>query len=488
MNTDGAPSFGFAHRYRHRPSSTRSQLVEGKWPPGPTRSLSTRPPRTSRATRSGTPSVVSATLKPVRSLDLVGLAQYGDVASIGSATFTVFSIPTAQVLLDRRGRTTTISVAGKEGVIQQALADEIKPILPPTAQVRTADAQAQERREGRLVHEVHPLLPALVRRRCAVRRRVRDLQHPLDHRRAARPRVRHDPHDRRLAEAVLWSVVLEAFVIGLVASVDRPVPRCWARRGTERALQRDQRRPADPGARLRAAHRVVSLLIGVGVTVDRRPHPGPSGDARPADRGGARRLEPPEVALLEVPYPSRDRGHGSRSRLRISLFKDKLDTAPRLISMAVGVLLLFVGVAMVSSRTVARSHRSSAGPRPASGEPLGGLLVATPGGIRSGRASTAAALDDRARARHARRASSDSGIRSSFIGAVDKIFVARLRDHGADNFSPILIDAADSAANGRASSCRQCPRRPEARVQRVAKENSVAPNPGQGSLRRRPPS
>ena len=38
--------------------------------------------------------------------------------------------------------------------------------------------------------------------------------------------------------------------------------------------------------------------------------------------------------------------------LAYSLFKDKLDTAPRLISMAVGVLLLFVGVAMVSSRTV----------------------------------------------------------------------------------------------------------------------------------------
>jgi putative ABC transport system permease protein len=38
--------------------------------------------------------------------------------------------------------------------------------------------------------------------------------------------------------------------------------------------------------------------------------------------------------------------------LGYALFKDNLDTAPRLISMAAGVLLLFVGVAMVSSRTV----------------------------------------------------------------------------------------------------------------------------------------
>jgi len=66
------------------------------------------------------------------------------LVSVGSATFTVFTIPTAQSLLDRIGKYDTISVAAKEGVTQQALAEEINPILPPTAQVRTADAQAKE--------------------------------------------------------------------------------------------------------------------------------------------------------------------------------------------------------------------------------------------------------------------------------------------------------------------------------------------------------
>ena len=72
----------------------------------------------------------------------------------------------------------------------------------PAADRPGADGRrsGQGGREGRLLHEVHPLLPALVRRRGAVRRGVRDLQHPLDHRRAARARVRHDQNDRRLAE------------------------------------------------------------------------------------------------------------------------------------------------------------------------------------------------------------------------------------------------------------------------------------------------
>ena len=48
---------------------------------------------------------------------------------------------------------------------------------------------------------LHPLLPARLRRHRAVRRRVRHLQHALDHRRAAHPRVRDAADPRRLAQA-----------------------------------------------------------------------------------------------------------------------------------------------------------------------------------------------------------------------------------------------------------------------------------------------
>ena len=48
-------------------------------------------------------SVKIATLKPVQDFRVSGVAQYGSVSSLGTATFAVFTIPTAQQLLDREG-------------------------------------------------------------------------------------------------------------------------------------------------------------------------------------------------------------------------------------------------------------------------------------------------------------------------------------------------------------------------------------------------
>ena len=60
------------------------------------------------------------------------------VAALGSATFTVFTIPTAQSLLERIGKFDAISVAAKSGTTPQKLVQEIRPVLPVDAQVRTA--------------------------------------------------------------------------------------------------------------------------------------------------------------------------------------------------------------------------------------------------------------------------------------------------------------------------------------------------------------
>jgi len=56
----------------------------------------------------------------------------------------VFTIPTAQELLEREGKFDAISVAAKEGVSADELVADIKPILPPTAQVRTGVEQAED--------------------------------------------------------------------------------------------------------------------------------------------------------------------------------------------------------------------------------------------------------------------------------------------------------------------------------------------------------
>ena len=58
-----------------------------------------------------------STLQPKRPFELVGVAQYGSLDSLGNASFAVFTIPAAQELLDREGQYDAISVAAEEGVI-----------------------------------------------------------------------------------------------------------------------------------------------------------------------------------------------------------------------------------------------------------------------------------------------------------------------------------------------------------------------------------
>jgi putative ABC transport system permease protein len=84
---------------------------------------------------------------PKEQFQIVGTATYGDVKSLGGATIGVFSIPTAQRLLDLHGYS-AISVAAKPGVSTGALVSELERELPPTAQVRTAKQQANEDKKG----------------------------------------------------------------------------------------------------------------------------------------------------------------------------------------------------------------------------------------------------------------------------------------------------------------------------------------------------
>src|SRR6185312_12345349 len=53
-----------------------------------------------------------------------------------------FDVPTAQALLGKRGVFDAISVAAKNGVSPAQLKRQIQPVLPPTAEVKTAAEQA----------------------------------------------------------------------------------------------------------------------------------------------------------------------------------------------------------------------------------------------------------------------------------------------------------------------------------------------------------
>jgi len=84
---------------------------------------------------------------PARTFRITGTAKFGDVESLGGATFAVFTIPTAQELLHTNGYT-AISVAAKDGVSQDKLVSDLRSVVPGTAQVRSAEQQADQDKKG----------------------------------------------------------------------------------------------------------------------------------------------------------------------------------------------------------------------------------------------------------------------------------------------------------------------------------------------------
>ena len=159
----------------------------------------------------------------------------------------------------------------------------------PGADRRRAGREATRRDLGG--DHVHPRLPARVRRHRAVRRRVRHLQHAVDHGRPAHARAGDPAHTRRLAPpgAALGarsrrgdhrpgrprssaSCSASALAKGLTALF--------------RAARRSTCRRASTVFATRTV--VVSLLVGTIVTAARRRRAGDPGDPGAADRGRPR--------------------------------------------------------------------------------------------------------------------------------------------------------------------------------------------------------
>jgi putative ABC transport system permease protein len=79
---------------------------------------------------------------PADDYKITGVATYGSIDSLGGASLAIFDLPTAQTLFKKQGQYDSISVKAKDGTTPAALTREIKPLLPKTADVKTGDAQA----------------------------------------------------------------------------------------------------------------------------------------------------------------------------------------------------------------------------------------------------------------------------------------------------------------------------------------------------------
>jgi putative ABC transport system permease protein len=145
IQSNGNPTFGFGID-TSQPRFNPLKLEKGHWAAGAHQVVIDAETATKHHFAVGDTIGVAAS-GPKESFRIVGTATYGDVKSLGGATFAVFTIPTAQRLLDLHGYS-VISVAAKPGVSTNRLVAELEREVPGTAQVRTAKQQANEDKEG----------------------------------------------------------------------------------------------------------------------------------------------------------------------------------------------------------------------------------------------------------------------------------------------------------------------------------------------------
>ncbi|MDQ3866953.1 MAG: ABC transporter permease, partial [Actinomycetota bacterium] len=152
---------------------------------------------------------------------------------------------------------------------------------------------------------------------------------------------------------VLWSVVLEAFVIGFLASVIGLFAGLGLAVGLNTLLKSFGGDLPTTGTVFATRTIVVSLVIGTVITLLAGVFPAIRATRVPpisAVREGA--ALPPSRFARFSPYIGGLVIALAIVLLAYAMFVDDLGTFQRLLSIAVGVLLLFVGVAMLSSRTV----------------------------------------------------------------------------------------------------------------------------------------
>jgi putative ABC transport system permease protein len=137
----GAPNLGFSISDPKSPFNILT-LLQGRWP-GDNEVVIDNETASKEDFEVGETIGVQAE-GPVQHLKLSGIVQFSSGLTIGGATLAGFDLRTAQRLFKKEGRFDEIAVAAKPQVTDAQLVRELQGILPPTAQVRTGSEQAAE--------------------------------------------------------------------------------------------------------------------------------------------------------------------------------------------------------------------------------------------------------------------------------------------------------------------------------------------------------
>ncbi|HKE78865.1 MAG TPA: ABC transporter permease [Solirubrobacteraceae bacterium] len=135
---NGQLGFGFDPRAeRFNPM----ELTQGRWASGPGQVVIDKGTAKDHGYAVGDRIGVAAKL-PTRQYVITGVASLGKANSIGGATIAVFDVPTAQALVGKRGQYDAIFAAARNGVSDKQLVSDLKPVVPPSAEIKTGQQQA----------------------------------------------------------------------------------------------------------------------------------------------------------------------------------------------------------------------------------------------------------------------------------------------------------------------------------------------------------
>ena len=447
IDTQGAPSFGFG--IDTSPEVARFNalnLVEGRWPEGPDEVVIDAGTADEQGYGVGA-KVKVASLRPVREFRVVGLAQYSGVNSLGTATFAVFDVPTAQRLFDRVGEFDVISAAAKDGVSDQELVRDLREALPASVKVQTGAQQGEEEREE--IAEFTSFIRYFLLAFGAIALFVGAFVIFNTLSITVAQRIREFATLRTIGASrrqVLASVVLEALVIGILASIAGLLLGFALAYGLNelfRALGLDL-----PTTDMVFATRtvVVALAVGIVVTLVAGLFPAIRATRVPpiaAVREGATlpgsRLAPftPYIALVVIAL--------AVALLSYAMFADDLGTGPRLLSIAAGTLSLFLGVGLLSPRLVRPLARAVGEPARRLGGAAGALARGNAMRNPARTAATAAALMI-GLALVTFVATLADGMKASNRDAIEAQVAADYVVTSQDGFMPFVAAAGDAAA------------------------------------------
>ncbi len=289
---------------------------------------------------------------PVERLRISGFFRFGSVSTIGGATLVGFDLPMAQRIFNKEGKLDEIAVAAEPGTSPEALVQELENVLPASAEVKLASEQAKE--DASDTNEFITFLQGFLLAFAGIALFVGSFVIANSLSITIAQRTREFATIRTLGGSrrqVLGSIVLESLVVGTVASIIGLVSGLALAKGLFKLFDAVGFTLPNQGLLLETRTIVVSLLVGILVTL--------LASLRPAIR--ATRVPPiaavREGATLPESRFARFRTVGSLTltalgfaALAYGLFGSDLGTTQILLWMGIGALLIFIGVALFSAR------------------------------------------------------------------------------------------------------------------------------------------